>query len=414
MRLNDEEKAMAAGEFGPVCQWAICHQVAVGEFFDANDLLPVMQAHVMSDTEALGKSGVAFLEKLAASPETLRRMRIPTITDPRSVDLSGYKRIRQSDWMVDRAVRTNSALTALGLLLTDTCINYQIVLPPMKGEHVAMGDTGVAAYMNSVLGARTNFEGGPSALAAGLTGRTPRYGYHLDGNRRGTRHFEANWQPQSLSDWGVLGEIVGQSTNSYWQVPVISGIQRIPGSDEAKQLAAAMGSFGSLPLFHVPGITAEAQSVEDAFDGPTPAAIKISSLDADAFYSRYGAVGEKVDIVVFSAPQLSLMEIAGLSAMLDGKQVHRDTALVITTAPEVKSAADRMGLTSRLEQSGAILLAGVCFYQMHAREIAEVNGWKRLMTNSAKLVNILGGYGYDTVLSTTERCVESAVVGMVV
>ena len=54
-----------------------------------------------------------------------------------------------------------------------------------------MGDTGVVIYSNSVQGARSNFEGGPSALAAGLTGRTPRYGYHLDAHRAGTKHFDA-------------------------------------------------------------------------------------------------------------------------------------------------------------------------------------------------------------------------------
>ncbi len=414
MRLSDEEQALAAGEFGPVRQWAIRHQSAVGEFFDAEDLIPVTQAHMHSDTEALGESGVRFLEGLAAAPEAERHVRIPTITDPRSVDLAHYGRIHQTAWMVDRAARTNRALTALGVLLTDTCINYQIVLPPMKGEHLAMGDTGVVAYMNGVLGARTNFEGGPSALAAGLTGRTPRYGYHLDRNRFGTKHFETAWQPQGLSDWGVLGGIVGRHTNNYWDVPVIAGISSVPTSDHMKQLAAALGSYGSLALFHIPGVTPEAPTLADAFDGPVPPPVRITKADAEAFYQQYGARGEKVDVVVFSAPQLSLIELLAVSELLAGKRVHPDTSLVVTTAPDVKSAADRMGLTARIEEAGAILLAGVCFYQMHAREIAELNGWKRLMTNSAKLVNILGGYGYDTVLSTTERCVESALAGKVV
>ena len=32
MRLNDEEKAMLAGELGQPRRWAIAHQMAVGEF----------------------------------------------------------------------------------------------------------------------------------------------------------------------------------------------------------------------------------------------------------------------------------------------------------------------------------------------------------------------------------------------
>ena len=67
MRLTDEEQAMLAGEQGPVRQWAIRHQIAVGEFFDAPDFVPVGQAHIMADTESLGEAGVAWLEGLAAA-----------------------------------------------------------------------------------------------------------------------------------------------------------------------------------------------------------------------------------------------------------------------------------------------------------------------------------------------------------
>src|SRR5258707_15882529 len=99
MRLTDEENAMRAGEQGAARRWAIAHQVAVGEFFDAPDLVPVGQAHIMADTESLGEVGVAWLEGLAASPEAERRVRIPTITDPRGLDLASYKRLKQTDAM---------------------------------------------------------------------------------------------------------------------------------------------------------------------------------------------------------------------------------------------------------------------------------------------------------------------------
>src|SRR3954470_734519 len=107
------------------------------------------------------------------------------------------------------------------VLMTDTCINYQTIMPPVRGEHLAMGDTGVVIYSNSVFGARSNFEGGPSALAAGLTGRTPRYGYHLDEHRRPTRHFRLEARPRDLSEWGAIGGIIGRECGSYWEVPLI-------------------------------------------------------------------------------------------------------------------------------------------------------------------------------------------------
>ena len=97
MRLSDEERAMLAGEFGEPRRWAIAHQIAVGEFFDAADFVPVSQAHIMADTESLGEAGVRFLEGLAAAPEAERRVRVPTITDPRGIDFAVYRRLGQSD-----------------------------------------------------------------------------------------------------------------------------------------------------------------------------------------------------------------------------------------------------------------------------------------------------------------------------
>jgi predicted aconitase len=409
MRLSDEERAMLAGELGAVRRWGISHQIAVGEFFDAADFVPVSQAHVMADTESLGEAGLRFLEGLAASPESERRVRVPTITDPRGIDLAVYRRLRQTPEMAALEQRAIEALRAFGVLMTDTCINYQTIMAPVRGEHMAYGDTGVVIYSNSVLGARSNFEGGPSALAAGLTGRTPRYGYHLEACRRATRRFRLAAKPRDLSEWGALGGIVGEACGSYWEVPVIEGIETVPGSDALKHFGTALASFGSVALFHMPGITAE----DAVFAGSPPAVVTIAQDGIEAFLARYAAPEDKLDVVVFGAPQLSLFEIEAVALALDGRQVHDGTTVIVATSPEIKHAADRMGLTSRIEASGAVVAQGICFYQGYAREMAEANGWSRLMTNSAKLVNIIGGYGYRPTLASLERCVDSAVAGRV-
>jgi hypothetical protein len=415
MRLNDEESDMLAGAQGKVRQWALQHQLAVGAMFDAADLVPVRQAHIMGDPEATGLAGIEFLESLSDVPKEQRHVRIPTITDPRGVDFAAYKRLRQTDAMAAREGRLTAAFEALGVMMTNTCINYQTILPPARGEHLAFGDTGVVIYSNAVLGARSNFEGGPSALAAALTGRTPRYGYHLEENRYGTHHFVVKRQPCDLSEWGALGGIVGQRSGNYWQVPVISGLESKPGSDQLKHFGAALASFGSVAMFHMPGITPEAPTLGDAFGGrAVPDAEPIDDEAFEAFDRAYAALGEKLDVVVFSAPQLSLLELEQVASLLDGKSVASTTTLIAATSPEIKFAADRMGLTRRIEHAGGIVLSGVCFYQSYARELAEANGWKRLMTNSAKLVNIIGGYGYLPTLGSMERCIDSAVAGRVI
>jgi predicted aconitase len=413
MRLNDIEQAMLSGALGAPRRWAIEQQSAVGDFFDAADFVEVAQVHLMADTESLGEEGVRFLEEIAGAPEAERRVRVPTITDPRGLDFDTYKRLKQTEAMAVLEQRAIDALRAMGVLMTDTCINYQTILPPVRGEHLGFGDTGTTIYANSVLGARSNFEGGPAALAAALTGRVPRYGYHLEEKRRATAAFRLTAQPRSLSDWGALGGLIGRKLQSYWQVPVIEGVERAPSSDELKHFGAALASFGTVALFHMVGVTPEAPTRKAVDSRSRRRAEAIGADDVAAFYRSYAAPGDKLDVVVFSAPQLSLLELQSLAALLDGRRVHATTTLLAVTSPEIKSAADRMGLTATIEASGALVLKGVCFYQMHAREIGAANGWRRLMSNSAKLVNIIGGYGYAPVLAPMERCVESAVAGRV-
>ena len=414
MKLNEFERAMQAGEMGEPRRLAIEHQLKVGRFFDAGDLVEVGHVHIMADTEALGEAGVRFLEGMAQYPEADRRVIVPTVTDPRGADFNAYRRIRQEERFIGLERRTVEAFRALDVLMTDTCINYQVFMPPVFGEHVAFGDTGSTIYTNSVLGARTNFEGGPSALAAALTGRTPRYGFHLDARRRGTTRFRTTVQPQGYSDWGALGGLVGREMKSYWEVPVIEGIDGVPTSDELKHFGAALASFGSTPLFHMVGVTPEARTLGEVFDGPPPEATVLDRAALDGFYASYRPGDDTLHVVVFAAPQLSLDEMRRLGHLLDGRKVDGTVTLIACTAPAVKESCDRMGITKQIEAAGGIVLEGVCFYNMHAREIGEANGWRRLMSNSAKIVNILGGYGYEPVLASMETCVESACAGRIV
>src|ERR1700724_1358496 len=244
MRLTNEEQAMRAGELGPAVQWAMEHQIKVGEYLGAADFVAVSQAHIMADTESLGAAGVEWLERIAALPWKQRRVRIPTITDPRGTDFAAAHRLKQQPWMLELERRAINAFEALGILMTNTCINYQTIMPPLFGEHVAYGDTGGVIYCNSVCGARSNFEGGPSALSAALTGRTPRYGYHLDTTRRATQRFRLRANPRDLSEWGALGALVGEACGSYWEVPVIEGLAAVPGSVALEHFGAALASFG--------------------------------------------------------------------------------------------------------------------------------------------------------------------------
>ena len=408
MQLNDEEESMLAGEQGKAKQWAIDHQLKVGEFFDATDMVSVSQAHMMADPESVGDAGVEFVESIANNGG---RVAIPMITDPRGVDLNYYHPLGQTEEIASLERRFIAACEKIGIMMTNTCVNYQTIMPPLLGDHVAYGDTGVVIYSNSVFGARSNFEGGPSALAAGLTGRTPRYGLHLDKNRQGTKTFRVNKQPNDLTDWGILGAIIGRMSGSYWEVPVIEGIDRAPTSDEIKHFGAAMASYGSTPLFHIIGITPEAPNLSTVGAVNIPA-IEITEEDLNSLRSDFSGKGEKLDVVVFAAPQLSIVELERVSKLVSGQTLK--VPLIVCTAPQTYGDAKRMGFIDKIENSGGTVLEGTCFYQQGAREIGEANGWVRLLSNSTKIVNILGGYGYKPALANMEDCIQSAIKGVIV
>jgi predicted aconitase len=410
VKLNEEEQEILAGKSGLIPQQALQHQIKVGDFFAATDFVPVSQAHIMADTESLGEAGVNWLETLAATAGGQKGVRVPTITDPRGTDFAYASYLGQTAGMIDLERRAIAAFVRLGVTMTDTCINYQTIQAPTRNEHVAFGDTGVVIYSNSICGARSNFEGGPSALAAGLTGRTPRYGFHLPEYRRATLKIRVEFTPASLNDWGALGGVIGRIAGNYWAVPAIEGIEGTPRSDQLKHFGAAMASFGSIALFHIVGLTPEASRVTDVAAADLPSH-RVAKSDIDALQQSYRR-DDRVDVVVFSAPQLSLFELRDLAALCDGRRFT--VPLLAVTSPQVKPDSDRAGYTARIEDAGGIVMSGMCFYQSYAREIAEAKGWKRLATNSAKLVNILGGYGYQPMMASMEACVDAAVSGKLV
>jgi predicted aconitase len=282
------------------------------------------------------------------------------------------------------------------------------------GERVAWGDTGTVIYANSVFGARSNFESGPAALAAAITGRTPEYGFQLDRHRRG--RFVVDLSGATLgdpADWGALGKVVGERHQNYYAVPVFTGFRRAPLADELKQLGCALASYGSMGMFHMVGATPEAPSVEAALGGEAPwEEFAVADADIEAVYRGYPLGDGDSSLVVFSGPQLSLFEIKALAGLFEGRRLHPGTQVFVTTSNGVMSAAGKLGYLKPLEDAGVAVLEGVCFYILQNLSLMrERNGWRNMISNSAKIVNIIGAHRFRTILRRTADCVEIACTG---
>lgn len=286
---------------------------------------------------------------------------------------------------------------------------------PHLGERVAWGDTGTVIYANSVLGARSNFESGPAALAAALTGRTPEYGFHLDARRKGNILVELEAEPEDLADWGAIGKFVGEQRQDYFAVPVFTGVEKPSTADELKHLGASLASHGSMGMFHAVGATPEARTLEDALGGREPEhTVRLTDRDLEEVYAGYDTGDGEANLVVFSAPQLSLYELKRIAELLDSRKVEKGTSLIVTTNRGYKAAGERLGYLRRIEAAGGLVLEGVCFYILDGvARMREENGWNNLVTNSAKLANIIKAHRYNPVLRPTSECVEAAITGRI-
>jgi predicted aconitase len=411
MELNDDERAMLAGARGEPVRKALELQLEVGRFYGAKRFVPVTNVHMMGDIEVMGDGGLAYLRQLAASGA---RCEVPITTNARCFDFAHVARLGQDAGEAAKEQDLIACLRRMNVVTTDTCINYQTVYQPHFGEHVAWGDTGTVIWANSVLGARTNFESGPAAMAASMTGRTAEYGFHLDACRRGTFVVRVEATLRDFADWGALAKIVGEAHQHYFEVPVFTGLRQMPTADELKHLGASLASYGSMAMYHVVGVTPEARTLEDALGGNVPTAtVTVTDADIQRVFAGYRNLDGSCNFVVFSGPQQSLLELKQLADLFGGRKVHAGTTVFATTSGGILATARHLGIAQQLEASGVTILEGVCVYILqNLTQMRAQNRWTNMISNSAKIVNTITAHKFNTILRRTEDCVEIACTGV--
>jgi predicted aconitase len=404
VELTPEEQSILGGGRGEAARRALQYQIEVGKFWGAKRFVPVTNVHMMGDIEVMGDAGLAWLKEEAGSGA---RCVVGTTTNARCMDFAHCERMGQDAGEAVKEKELIATLRRMDVVTTDTCINYQTVYQPHLGEHVAWGDTGTVIYANSVFGARSNFEAGPAALAAALTGRTPEYGFHLSENRIGTFSVELKAELSDLADWGAVGKLVGESHQNYYAVPVFHGYHRTPGADELKHLGAALASYGSMGMFHFVGVTPEAPSVLPEEK------MTVSDSDLETVYRNYKLGDGDARLVVFSGPQQSLFEMKNLSSLFANRKVKSGSTCIVTTNSAILKQSRDLGYAKTLEDAGVTILEGVCFYILqNLSPMREKNRWTNMVSNSAKIVNIIGAHRFNTILRRTADCVEVACSGV--
>jgi predicted aconitase len=395
MNLTEKEQRMLDGEEGYAVRKSMEILVALGDIYGAESLIKVGSVQVAGVSyHNLGDAGLEFLNELAKDG----KVKVLTTLNPAGMDLENWRQLGISEEFAQKQNLVIDAFRKMGILISCTCTPYLIGNLPRYGEHIAWSESSAVTFANSVIGARTNREGGPSALAAAFVGKTPCYGLHLNENRAPDIHVQVNAKLAKLSDWGALGYSIGKKAEN--KIPYITGIKDAE-LDELKSFCASVVTYGSKPLFYMKGITPASESYS-----PPQETVTIEDKDLKEAYENINDEVTDIDFVCVGCPHCSIKEIAQIAELLKDKRIAANTEFWVATSRTAKQLADKRGYTEIIELAGGKFACDTCM------AVAPLKGrFKALATTSAKGCFYSRQNNMKTKMGGLDECIEAAVTG---
>ena len=399
MHLTKDEERILKGEYGEGTQKAMELLVAIGDAYDAEKMIPVSRAHAASS----GQEGDLYFVELLANGGA--RCKVPTSTNP-VYDIEYFDNL--FDFIpkdeAEVARRVMEAYKRVGAILSWSCVPYLAENIPLYGETVAFSESSATPYVNSVIGARTNREAAQSALAAGVVGKTPKYGLLVKENRKGTHLVKVQTALKDEFDYTLLGYYVGKQIG--YGTPVFTGITRQPSTEELINFCAMSNVSGAISMFYIPGFTVEAQTVKEAFQGDTPVdEITVTDRELKRACEELQTTSGKIDFVMLGCPHYTLKQVEEVARLLDGKKIHDGISFWVCTSATTKMLAERIGYVDIIERAGGHVVVDTCIDE--PCWIAYKN--KVGMTDSPKCAYYRRFK--DVIVSRLQDCTEAAIKG---
>jgi len=382
MHLTKEEEAILSGKKGEVPARSMRLLVKLGNIYGADRMIPIGSAQIAGVSyKSIGDPGRDFLEDYARLGA---RVRVMTFLNPAGMDIEQWEELKFPKKFAEQQMRIMEAFRKMGIVMSASCTPYLAGNLPRFGEHLSWSESSAVSFANSVIGARTNREGGPSALAAAICGVTPNYGYHRDENRHPHYIVKVNAPLEFSSDFGALGWFVGKIVKD--KIPYFTKIKEA-GTDELKALGAAMAASGAVALYHAEGLTPEARWAKT--DGLQ--IIDFGEKELKETYAKLSPAKDP-DLIVIGCPHASLKEIALVASLVEGK--HLKKPLWVCTSRVMKDAARRMGFAAIIENAGGKIVADTCMVVAPIEEM----GFKTTAVNSGKAASYLPGHCKQNVM----------------
>jgi predicted aconitase len=394
MFLTKNEEGILNGDQGTVQERMFRLLVRLGDIYGADKMVPVGSVQVAGVSfKSIGEPGMEFLEDYAGQGA---KVQVLTYLNPAGMDTASWKELGFPEDFAKMQLRILEAFKKMGIVLSATCTPYLAGNLPRYREHIAWSESSAVSFSNSVIGARTNREGGPSALAAALCGVTPDYGLHRDENRHPHIQIDVTADLKYMADYGALGYYVGKQVQN--KIPFFTGLGA-PGTDQLKTLGAAMAASGAVALYHAEGITPEAPLVESK----GLEKLEVGKAEIDQTFDTLNT-GTKPDIVIIGCPHASLAEIRMLAERVEGK--HLKKPVWICTARVNKEAATLMGYTDKIEGAGGKIVADTCCVVAPIEEM----GYRSTGVNSGKAANYLPGFcDQNVIFNNVDKLLEELI-----
>ncbi len=385
MYLTREEELALAGEYGYALQKAMEILVALGDIYGADRLIPIKSAQVAGVSyKNIGEAGVEFLRDFV---EAGAKVSVYTTLNPAGIG---------DDAFMGKQREVLELYREMGIETTSTCTPYYGANLPKFGDHIAWSESSAVIFANSIIGARTNREGGPSSLAAAIAGKTPNYGLHLEENRKATVLVEVEAEVKSFVDYASLGYHLGKSLGN--DVPYFKNL-RPERVEFLKEMGAAMAATGSVALYHVEGETPEYRSAI----GDNLEKVTVEDSDLKAVREAFSDDWSEIDMILIGCPHASLPEVKEVAELLSMRGRPLRVPLFITASRAVKALSDALGYTETIERYNGKIVPDSCFV------VSPIKGWYRgIATNSGKSAFYFRSFGFNVRLDDAENLIKEA------
>lgn len=382
MYLTKKEERILEGEEGSIKAKALKILATLGGIFDADKLIPIKSTQIAGISyKTIGDAGLEFLEDWAREEVV-----VTSFMNPAGMDLEDWQEMGIDTKFAKKQLRIVNALTSMGVQQSCTCTPYHAGLIPEKGSHIAWSESSAVVYANSVIGAMTNREGGPSALSAALIGKTPNYGYHLKKNRIASIKFQVDFEPTEL-EFSLLGYYIGETAKD--KIPLISGIKKASNL-HLKALGAGAAASGGMGMFMIPNITPELRVIDN------PENIKIQKKDLEQIKAKL-TNGENPDIISFGCPHANYKEIIEIINI-----INTDKPIWICTSKKVK---EKIKLNKISIPDNVKIFSDTCMVVSPLKEL----GINCIATNSTKGAHYSQNLSHiKTILKSKEELLDDS------